>query len=261
VIASDRAGAGPRVLLLHGLGGERHVWEPVWPALTARCDVLALDLPGFGGSTPLAAGEPADPVALAAVVAAFLAREGFEHPHVVGNSLGGWIALELARRGAARSVTALCPAGFWVRTPGSLPPGPRRAATALRPLIGAAFAVPALRRRALAGVMAHPERVPYRSAVRVARAYLGAPGYVRAQTAMRAGRLEDADGIDVPVTLAWGEHDRLVGPQRVPFTPTRSELLRDCGHIPTWDDPGRVAALILEDVAATADARVSSSRR
>ncbi len=106
----DRAGSGPRVLLVHGLGGERHVWEPVWPALTARCDVLRIDLPGFGGSDPLPAGSDVSPQGLARAVAAFLAEAGFDHPHVAGNSLGGWVALELARLGLARSVTALCPA-------------------------------------------------------------------------------------------------------------------------------------------------------
>ena len=252
MIAFGRAGAGPRVLLLHGLGGERHVWEPVWPVLKARCEVLALDLPGFGASPPLPAGAEVDPPALARVIAAFVRREGFERPHVVGNSLGGWIALELARLGAVRSVTALCPAGFWVRRQGPLPAGPRRAATLMRPLIAPAFAVPAVRRRALGGVMVHPERVPYRAAVRMARAYLGGPGYVAVQTAMRAARLEDADGIDVPVTLAWGERDRLVGPARVPFIPTRVEVLRGCGHIPTWDDPARVAGLVLDAVADSA---------
>lgn len=252
-LAGDRAGAGPRLLLLHGLGGERHVWDPVWPALTARCDVLRLDLPGFGASPPLPADAAVDPPALAREIAAHLAGDGFARPHVAGNSLGGWIALELARLGVARSVTALCPAGFWTRKLGPVAPGPRRAAQALRPLIPLAFALPAVRRRALGGVMVHPERVPYHAAVRMARAYLGGPGYVAAQTAMRAARLEDAEGIDVPVTLAWGEHDRLVSPQRVPFSPTRTTWLRGCGHVPTWDDPERVAALVLEDSAATAE--------
>ncbi len=251
-LAFDRAGAGPPVLLLHGLGGERHVWEPVWPALSARTEVLALDLPGFGDSPALPAGAAVDPQAIARVVAAFLEREGFTRPHVAGNSLGAWIGLELARLGAARSVTALCPAGFWTRKQGPLAPGPRRAAVALRPLVPAAFLLPALRRRALGGVMVNPERVPRAAAVRIAQAYLGGPGYVAVQTAMRAARFEDADGIDVPVTLAWADHDRLVRPERVPFTPTRRVVLRGCGHVPTWDAPERIAALVLEDSDATA---------
>jgi len=249
-LAFDRAGAGPQVLLVHGLGGERHVWEPVWPALTARCDVMAIDLPGFGGSDPLSAGSDVSPQGLARAVATFADAQGFERPHVAGNSLGGWVALELARLGVVRSVTALCPAGFWVRKQGPLPTGPRRALMALRPLIPLAFALPAVRERVLGGVMVHPDRPGYRASVRIASAYAHSRGYVEVQNAMRARRLEDGAGIDVPVTLAWAEHDRLVGPQRVALRPTRVELLRDAGHVPMWDAPEHVATLVLEDALA-----------
>jgi len=253
-LAFDRAGAGPRVLLVHGLGGERHVWEPVWPALTARCDVMTIDLPGFGRSRSAPKESDVSPQGLARTVAAFLAEQGFERPHVAGNSLGGWVALELARLGVVRSVTALCPAGFWIRKQGPLPSGPRRALIAARPLIPFAFASGAVRKRALGGVMVHPERLGYRASVRIASAYAGSRGYVEVQNAMRAHRLEDGVGIDVPVTVAWGEHDRLVGPERVALHPTRVELLRDAGHVPMWDVPERVVALVLEDALAGAAA-------
>ena len=246
-IAFDRAGSGPRVLLIHGLGGERRTWEPVWEALTAACDVIAIDLPGFGGSPSLPPGSDVSPEGLAGAVAAFLAEQGFDRPHVAGNSLGGWVALELARLGVARSVTALCPAGFWTRKQGPLDPGARRALRRLRPLVAPALLLPSFRRRVLGGVMVHPERVGYRAAVRTVGAYVGSRGYVEAQTAMRARRLEDGIGIDVPVTLAWGERDRLVGPQRVAFTPTRTVVLRGAGHVPMWDAPEEIARLVLED--------------
>lgn len=252
-LAFDRAGHGPRVLLIHGLGGERNTWEPVWPALTATCDVLTLDLPGFGGSALLPAGTDVSPVGLALAVAAFLRVQGFERPHVVGNSLGAWVGLELARLGVARSVTALCPAGFWARTAGPAPAGPRRVLAALRPLFPVALALPALRRRALSGVMAHPERVGYRAALRLVGAYAHSPGYATVQPAMRGRRLEDGAGIDVPVTVAWGERDTLVGPERVALNPTRTVVLRDAGHVPMWDVPEQITRLVLEDARATAD--------
>jgi len=249
-LAFDREGAGPRVLLVHGLGGERHVWEPVWPALTARCDVMTIDLPGFGGSAPLPAGSDVSPQGLARAVASFLGEQGFGRPHVVGNSLGGWVALELARLGVARSVTALCPAGFWTRKQGPLDPGPRRALMAARPLVPLAFALPSVRRRALGGVMVHPERLSYRAAARIGSAYAGSRGYIDVQNAMRAHRLEDGVGIDVPVTLAWADRDRLVGPQRVALTPTRTVVLREAGHVPMWDVTEEITQLVLEDALA-----------
>jgi pimeloyl-ACP methyl ester carboxylesterase len=246
-IAFDREGSGPRVLLVHGLGGERHVWEPVWPALTARCDVMTIDLPGFGGSPPLPAGSDVSPRGLARVVAEHLAGVGFARRHVAGISLGGWIALELARLGHARSVTAICPAGFWTRTQGPLDPGRRRALMAARPLVPFALAVPGVREKALGGVMVHPERLSYRAAARVVSAYAGSRGYVEVQNAMRAHRLEDGDGIDVPVTIAWADSDRLVGPQRVPLRATRTVTLRNAGHVPMWDVPEDITRLVLED--------------
>ncbi len=170
-----------------------------------------------------------------------------ERPHVAGNSLGGWIALELARLGVARSVTAICPAGFWARTLAPTDPRARRLVTAARPLVPLAFASPAVRARVLGGVMVHPERLSYRQATRIAGAYAGSRGYVDVQAAMRAHRLEDGVGIDVPVTLAWADHDRLVGPARTPLRPTRTVTLRGAGHVPMWDVPEEVERLVLED--------------
>lgn len=239
MIAFDREGSGPTLLLVHGLGGERHVWEPLMPALTGRYDVMRVDLPGFGDSPP----GPESPQEIAAALRAHLHEHAFTGAHAVGNSLGGWIALELAKLGAVRGVTALCPAGFWERTQGPLPP--RRALALARPLIPLAFLLPAARRRALGGVMTHPERVGRRAATRIATAYAGSPGYHAVQTAMRAHRFEGDPG--VPVTLAWADHDRLVGPERVPFTPARTVTLHDAGHVPMWDATEAVTRLVAED--------------
>jgi pimeloyl-ACP methyl ester carboxylesterase len=192
------------------------------------------------------------------VLAGFLAEQDFGRPHVAGNSLGGWVALELARLGRARSVTALCPAGFWRRRQGPLDPRRRRALAAARPLVPLAFALPGVREKVLSGVMAHPERLSYRAATRIANAYAAGPGYVDVQTAMRAGRLEDGEGIDVPVTIAWAEHDRLVGPERVALRPTRTVVLRDAGHVPMWDVPDQITRLILEDALAARASRAAA---
>ncbi len=250
MIACDRAGAGPKLLLVHGLGGERRVWEPLWPALTERFDVMTIDLPGFGASPAAGSGEDVSPAGLARLIVPHLMAEEFTGAHVVGNSLGGWVALELARLGAVRSVTALCPAGFWRRPLEPMGRGARPLYRLAAPLVPLAFLLPPLRHRALDGVMVHPERVPYRAAVRVGRAYAGAPGFTEVQNAMRARRLEDDEGIDVPVTLAWAEHDRLVSPERIPFEPTRTVALPDAGHVPMWDVPELLEELILTEATS-----------
>lgn len=248
-LACDRVGDGPPLLLLHGLGGERHVWEPVLAPLAARHALIVPDLPGFGASPPLPAhdGVPT-PAALARAVAGLLDDLGLDRVAVAGNSLGGWVALELALLSRARSVAALCPAGFWSRPlePGS--DGARRLARALRPLVPALVRIGPLRRAALASNVAHPERVPPRAAARMIRTYGDAPGFAAVNAAMRAGRFEAAAALPVPVTLAWGELDRLIRPpRRIPPGAT-SIVLPGCGHLPMWDDPALVAEVIAQTV-------------
>ena len=85
------------------------------PALGESFDVIAVDLPGFGGSA--AAQVEPGPAALAAAVAGLLDELGITAPHLAGNSFGGWVALELAAIRPAASLTLLSPAGLWRRHP------------------------------------------------------------------------------------------------------------------------------------------------
>ena len=112
-LAYTRTGSGEPMVLLHGLGPWRHAWDPVLPALAERFDVIAIDLPGFGDSDQLPAGADASPAGLAAAVGGLLDELGVTAPHIAGNSLGGWVALELARIRQPASVTLLSPAGLW----------------------------------------------------------------------------------------------------------------------------------------------------
>ena len=98
---------------MHGIGGTRRIWDPVVAPLAADHEVIAVDLPGFGESAPLADGVTPDPATLARTLGALLDARGIATAHLAGSSLGAWIALELARQGRARSVTSLCAAGFW----------------------------------------------------------------------------------------------------------------------------------------------------
>jgi len=246
-LAFDRRGSGPPLVLLHPLGADRHVWAPVADRLAPARDVIAVDLPGFGESPELSGNGPPTPAALAAAVARGLREDaGLDAPaHVAGNSLGGWVALELALAGHARSVTAIAPAGLWAR-----PLAPRRSAarTVARialPVLGALVKNPATRRLALAGVVADAEHVPPAAAHRLVRAYATAPGFRAVNDAMRAGRFTAMDRIEVPVTLGWPDRDRLVArpadlPRRI-----RNVALPGTGHLPMWDDPDAVAALLL----------------
>src|SRR5918998_6203737 len=107
-----RGGTGEPLVLIHGIGHTWRGWKPMLPHLERSFDVLAVDLPGFGHSPPLPAGTEPTPEALADAVERAMDEAGFDRARVAGNSLGGWIALELARRGRALTVTAISPAGL-----------------------------------------------------------------------------------------------------------------------------------------------------
>ena len=98
-------------MCLHGFADTWRTWELVLPALERHHDVLALTLAGHAGGPPIK-GE-SDAAVLADEVERAMARARFQTAHLVGNSLGGYIALQLASRGRARTVAALAPAGDW----------------------------------------------------------------------------------------------------------------------------------------------------
>ena len=169
-IAYERTGQGSAIVLLHPLGADRHVWNPIVARLRDERELIAIDMPGFGESEPLR-GEPT-PRALADAIDELLTTLGVRQPHVAGISLGGWVALELALHGHARSATAIAPAGLWSKPLKPKPAIGHAFAGLAAPLIRPVAATGAGRRLLLSGAVAYPERV--QPASRAARARLGA---------------------------------------------------------------------------------------
>jgi pimeloyl-ACP methyl ester carboxylesterase len=237
------------LLLLHGLGGSRVVWEPVLGLLEAEREVTVLDMPGFGKAPPLPAGVEPSAVNLAAAIRARCDELGIDRPHVAGNSLGGWVALEMGREGWAASVTTLSPAGLWRRPLGPRRRDPHRLAGRVRPFVALALRFPPAREAMLRTFAAHPERIPVAEGRELVLGWIDASGYSGANRAMRT-HLFDPSGYpeDVPVTIAWGELDRLVGPPKPARRPggARFLTLPHVGHTPTWDDPELIARVLLE---------------
>jgi pimeloyl-ACP methyl ester carboxylesterase len=248
---------GEPLLLIHGLGGSVRIWEPVLPLLEGEREALVLDMPGFGSTPTLPEEVAPTPANLAAALHAACLERGIERPHVAGNSLGGWVALEMGRAGWASSVTALSPAGLWRNPLGDGDGRARVLARRWRPLVAAALRVPALRRWALASTVAHPERVPGKAGRELVLGWIDAAGYDGANREMRAGVFDPGGYPDIPVTLAWGELDRLVAPPRPQRRPAGAHflVLPGVGHTPTWDDPELVARTLLEGSAVSATAR------
>jgi pimeloyl-ACP methyl ester carboxylesterase len=254
-LSHHRGGAGEPLVLIHGIGSFWQVWEPVLPALEAERDVIAIDLPGFGASAVLDGGRDPHPAALAGAVAAFLDELGLDGAHVAGNSLGGWVALELSKLGRARSVCALSPAGFWNRRERafatlSLKGGRASAGRLDDAQLERIYGNPRLRALALAQFAARPDRMPAGAGIAAARNLATSPGWDATLATMGATHFTGAAAVRPPVTIAWGEKDRLLLPRqaaraRRALPSARHVTLFGCGHVPTWDDPALVARTIL----------------
>ena len=243
-----------RLLLLHGLGGSTAVWSPVIERLAREREVLAVDLPGFGTAPALAAGVEPSPRNLAAAVHDTCAGLGFERPHVAGNSLGGWVALELGRAGWAASVTAISPAGLWRKPLGKRRVNPRLWGKRLRPLVSLALRTRRARESMLATFAARPDLIPAKEGRELVLGWIDSSGYDGANRAMRTHVFDPAGYLDIPVTLAWGELDRLVAPPRPERRPAGSRylVLPGVGHTPMWDDPELIAETLLEGSSISA---------
>lgn len=257
-------GTGAPLILLHGLGSARPAWDPVIPALAAQFRVLAIDLPGFGESDPLPGGVEPAPAVLAACVAGFLDELGIAAPHVAGNSLGGWVALELAGLRPVASLALLSPAGLWRgRTPLynriSLRLTRMFAKRAGRPLAWL-MRYRAARILVLGQTHGRPSRIGPDYARTAVRSMGAAPGFDATMRATEPRCYRSGPPIDAPVTVGFGSRDFLLRARRSRHLDelppgTRVVALPGCGHVPMADDPAAVAAFI------TAATRADESTR
>ncbi|HEY5053358.1 MAG TPA: alpha/beta hydrolase [Solirubrobacterales bacterium] len=249
--------SGEPLLLLHGLGASTRVWDPVIELLAPEREVVVLDMPGFGEAPGLPDGIEPTAANLAAAIQRRCEQLGIERPHVAGNSLGGWVALEMGRAGQAASVTALSPAGLWRKPLGDRKVDSRRWARRLRPVVSLALRTRSARERMLATFAAKPERIPAAAGRELVLGWIDSNGYDGANKAMRTHVFEPAGYPgDVPVTLAWGALDRLVAPPRPERRPAGARYLElpGVGHTPMWDDPELVAGALLEGSSVPAAA-------
>jgi pimeloyl-ACP methyl ester carboxylesterase len=234
-------GSGPPLLLIHPIGGDRQFWDVILPRFSQLRDVIAADLPGHGESARLPSDDPPTPKRLAASLAALLDELGIDRAHVSGVSLGAWVGLELAAMGRALSVAAMCPSGLGQDVPRLVRP-PRAAV----PLMSMMLRSMSFRRKVLGTVIAHPERAPLRDLAHYSRSIATAPGFASTLREMKRSRFSSWDAIDVPVTLAWGEHDAQIQPIAPPRPWIRWDVLAGCGHAaPVWDNPDEVARVLL----------------
>lgn len=257
--AYEREGSGPALLLLAGIGMNRAAWRPVRSRLAAARELVLLDLPGFGESAALPDDTDPTIAAFCDAVERCLAELGLERPHVAGNSLGGAVALELARRDAVASVTAISPVGFWSELERRFARRSLQASWAIsrsiRPHAPRLLARPRARRLLYGQMFAHPEAMTPAEALAHMDMFLHGDGF-HATLSNLDGYEFAAGDLPVPATIAWGTRDALLLPtqarrarERLPGA--RHVWLRGCGHVPMSDDPDQVAAVILSGSDAT----------
>ena len=255
-LSAHRAGSGPPLVLVHGLGGSWRSWQPVLPGLSAERSVVAVDLPGFAGdSVPLASPTFA---ALTDALAEWLSDEGLTDAPVVGSSMGARMALELARRGVGRDHVALDPGGFWTRREAAVFHASIAASVALlrriRPALPALLGNPVARTALLAQFSSRPWALDADVVRAELAGYVASPSFdaVLADLA-RGPRQEGAPKGTVPgrLTIGWGRRDRVTLARQATraaaaFPDAELYWFEHSGHFPTWDSPAETVRLVLD---------------
>lgn len=257
-------GSGDPVLLLHGFLLAPHCWEQVALRLSSHCEVFAPAFAGHWGG-PEVDHWAVDVHALADRIEDQLDELGWRTCHIAGNSLGAWVGFELARRGRARTLTAIAPAGGW-HSPSltqlriglkflSLVP-----AIEIGKLLGG-FAIhnPVIQRLALLALSKNASAVARRDVAAMLTAVLHCDAMLpMILGSMRAPALEDLSTLTTPVRLLMCEYDRVI-PNRVYARRFLQELpdsadrilVHGVGHVPMLEAPDRFATLIAEHIYAS----------
>lgn len=252
-----RGGSGEPLVLIHGFTGTWEMWEPIIAPLEEKYDVFIPTLPLHAGG-PVIDGEATVDLMLEQAEV-LLDQAGIETAHIVGNSLGGYVALRLAANGRARTVNALAPAGGWASG------DPLLGQTMdffqqMQPMILAAaanvddvVASPEGRAVAVQFLSERPEVVDADLAKKI---LLGAAGCTEAIPLAEMGRTADwafdTEAIDCPTRIVWGTEDKVLA---WPAAAARYQenladadwvVLEGVGHCPMLDVPERTVELITE---------------
>jgi pimeloyl-ACP methyl ester carboxylesterase len=249
-------GTGEPLVLLHGATMSWRVWEPLLPSLTERHRVLAPTLPAHAGHPASKAVLTLDD--LVDAVESTMDREDVTSAHVAGNSLGGLVAMELARRGRARSVYAISPAGGWTPDGGTRiansVAAQQRAVRLIRHAIPVAMRAAWLRRLAFRDVAVRGDKLTPDAATRSLLTTADSTLFEHLSAVVVARSYGD---LGVPIRIAWPEDDRIIpldphGKGWHALIPGASWTdLGRVGHVPMIDEPHLVARLLLDWLSAS----------
>ncbi|MFD3426348.1 alpha/beta fold hydrolase [Nocardia fluminea] len=247
------------LVLFHGVTMSAAAWDGVVPHLTDHHDVLAPTALGHRGG-PAALDRPVKVRDIVDAAERMLDERGIAKAHLAGNSLGGWMAIELALRGRALSVCALSPAGFW----DGGGHGQTEAVTKLRrmvalvqltrPIQPLALRSAVIRRLSMRDIACRADRLTPAQALAATTDLLGCA--VTDDVLGTEEQIASVPELPCPITLAWSEKDAILPPSvngriaQERFPQARFEILRGVGHVPMIDDPQLVAATILATTGA-----------
>lgn len=261
-----RRGAGKPILLIHGLGGSWKSWNPILDQLAAAREVIAVDLPGFGATAPLASEISIR--TLADALTGFLQVNDLIGIDAVGSSMGARLVLELARRGGVLGgVVSLNPGGFWQ--------GWQRHAfyasiyASIRLVRLLQPAMPFITRHAftrtllLAQFSARPWRLAPQVCLDEMRSYAASPSFDELLWQLAYGETQQAaprGSIRDRLVIGWGRHDRVCFTSQAKlamdmFPDARLHWFKHSGHFPQWDEPHATARMILDELSPHAALR------
>ncbi|GAA2503499.1 alpha/beta fold hydrolase [Terrabacter carboxydivorans] len=251
-----RQGTGRPLLLVHGLGAGWQSWSPILDELAESREVIAVDLPGFGQTPPLT-GEVSIATLTDSVVD-FIREQGLDGVSTAGQSMGGRIVLELARRGVGGDTVALDPGGFWSDRDlfvfgATLRPS-IAVVRALRGKLPALLGSSVGRTVLLAQLSARPWELSRETVLPDVSGLADSPATGSAMDALTKGpKQAGAPAGTVPgrVSIGWGRRDLVTMPRQAARA---TELFPDavlhwferCGHFPQWDAPHEASRLILD---------------
>jgi pimeloyl-ACP methyl ester carboxylesterase len=248
-------GTGPKLLLVHGLGGSWRSWSTILDALSADRTVMAIDLPGHGAT-------PAEPDSgtfdgLVGSVQRHIVSNGLTDIDVVGSSMGARMVLELARRGVVGNVVALDPVGFWrgweriffkttIGVSGRL-------LRAIRPSLPMLSRHAASRTALLAQLSARPWALDPQIVATELTGLSLTPTFDTLVDSLATGPEQTGPAADGTgrIVIGWGKHDRLCLPRQAAramaaFPSADLHWFKSSGHFPMWDMPDETVSVILD---------------
>jgi pimeloyl-ACP methyl ester carboxylesterase len=253
MLAFDREGSGPPLMLLHGTNSSRSIWKPLLPLLFSEREIFSVDLPAHGQS-PSSSFTPPD---WADEVATLLDHLALERVAVVGHSSGGWTALELAKLGRASAALALTPAGLWRKHSPLITDAILAVNWRLGQILGETVVTKPLhtrmgRRMSLRQISARPADVPAEDAIAMVKTVLASKHFPEHFRQTRRLRFLDGQQIpaEIPVQVVWGNKDQIARARtshHIDQLPAHAtvETWTDCGHMLMWDAPQQVVEATL----------------